>query len=131
VRVAALKLPGVESIDVSLERAVAEIRLRAGNTITLAQIREIVRKNGFTPKDATVTVVGNLTERGGKPALSVSGTAVVLLLAPDPKLPTAYEELENRRQKGASTALQVTGAVQTRVDQPDVLVVRSASAVGS
>lgn len=131
MRVAVLKLPGVESVDVSLERALAEIRLRAGNTVTLAQIREIVKNNGFTPKAASVTVVGNVTERGGKPALSVTGTGVVLLLAPDPKQPNAYKELENRRYNGASRPLEVIGAIETRPDQPDVLVVRSASAVGS
>jgi copper chaperone CopZ len=64
VRVAIRKLPGVESVDVSLERATADIRLRAGNAITLAQLRQIIKNNGFASKEAIVTVIGNLIERG-------------------------------------------------------------------
>lgn len=131
MRVAVLKLPGVQSVDVSLERAVAEVRLRPGNTVTLAQIREIVRNNGFKPGAATVTAVGHLIERGGKPALSVNGTGMVLLLAPDPNLPNAYKKLANLRSDSASAAIEVTGAVEMRPDQPDELLVRSANSVGS
>jgi copper chaperone CopZ len=81
VRVAVRKLDGVESVDVSLERASVTLGLRPGNRITLPQLRQIIRNNGFTAKDATVTAIGTVIERGGKPALSVTGTDVVWLLA--------------------------------------------------
>jgi copper chaperone CopZ len=127
VRVALLKVPGVESVDVSLERAIAAIRLRAGNSVTLAQIREIVKHNGFTAKDASVTVVGNLVERGGKPALDVGGTSMVMLLAPDPKQPDAYNGLQNRLRGPTPRPSELSGLVESRPNQPDTLVVRSAS----
>jgi copper chaperone CopZ len=129
VRVALLKVAGVESVDVSLERATAAIRLRAGNSVTLAQIREIVKNNGFTAKEADVTVVGSLVERGGKPALAVSGTNVVLLLAPDSKQPDTYEELTKRLPGTQPGAIELRGTVESRPDQPDMLVVRTASAL--
>lgn len=127
MRVALLKVSGVEAVEVSLERAIAAIRLRAGNAVTLTQIREIVKNNGFTAKDATVTVVGTLIERGGKPALNVSGTNTVILLAPDPKQPGAYKDVESRHRSASSAPVELTGVVETRADQPDMLVVRGAS----
>jgi hypothetical protein len=56
------------------------VGLRPGNRIMLPQLRQIIRNNGFTTKDATVTVIGTVIERGGKPALSVTGTDVVWLV---------------------------------------------------
>lgn len=130
VRVAVLKLPGVESVNVSLERAIAEIRLRAGNAVTLAQIRDLVRNNGFTPKDASVTVVGTLVERGGKPALDVTGTNTVMLLAPDARQPEPYAALQTQLRAGPpSKPIELSGAVQTRPDQPDTLVVGSTNPI--
>ncbi len=130
VRVAVQKLPGVESVDVSLERAIVEIRLRAGNTITLAQLRELVKNNGFTAKDATITVVGTVVERGGKPAIDVTGTNTVMLLAPDATQPAPYTGLQAQLRAAPSAPIEVSGAVQTRPDQPDTLVVRSARPIG-
>ena len=43
MRVAIRKLPGVESVDVSLERGAAEIRLRSDNRVTVPQLRKIIR----------------------------------------------------------------------------------------
>lgn len=124
MRVAVLKLPGVESVDVSLERAMAEIRLRPGNAVTLAQIRELVKNSGFTAKDASITVVGTLVQRGGEPAIDVSGTNTVMLLAPDAKQPEPYTALQTRLRGGPSAPLELSGFVQARPDQPDTLVVR-------
>ena len=128
MRVALLKVPGVESVEVSLERAIAGIHLRAGNTVALNQLREIVKNSGFTAKEALVTVVGNLIERGGKPALSVTGPNTVMLLAADSKHPDAYAGLAGRDRGGVSITLEVSGMAETRPDQPDVLFVRTVSA---
>lgn len=62
MRVAVRKLDGVESVDVSLERASVTIGLRPGNRITLPQLRQIIRNNGFSAKDATVTAIGTVIE---------------------------------------------------------------------
>lgn len=81
--VALKKVEGVESVNVSLNEGLATIRLREGNKATVEQLRHVVRKNGFTPKESTVTVVGKVIERNGKPALEVNGPDVVLLLTGD------------------------------------------------
>jgi len=49
------KIGGVEDVKVSLNDGKAIISLKPGNTVTLEQIQDIVRKNGFTPKEANVT----------------------------------------------------------------------------
>lgn len=78
VRGAIRKLPGVASVDVSLSKGLAVIQLKPGNTLTPEQLWETVRKNGFTPKEASVSVRGSL--EGGR--LKVAGTGTVLDLRP-------------------------------------------------
>ena len=96
MRVAVQKLPGVESVNVSLERASTDIQLRPGNSITLEQLRSIIKNNGFTAKEATVTVVGKLIERGGQLALDVTGTNTVMLIVADPKQPVIFKQVQDR-----------------------------------
>lgn len=58
------KLPGVTSVRVSLNEGKAVVTLAPNSATTLARIREVIRHNGFTPKDAHVVVAGRLEERG-------------------------------------------------------------------
>jgi copper chaperone CopZ len=124
VRVAVRKLDGVESVEVSLERAAAAINLRPGNRITLSQLRQIIKNNGFTAKEATVTVVGMLTERGGKPALSVTGTDIMWLIGPRAANDAAYADLMQRAKAHQTGAIEAVGTVAAPTDpsQPEVLV---------
>jgi hypothetical protein len=90
VRVALEKLTGVESAVVSLEAAVAAIHLKPGNTVTLAQVRKIIKDGGFNSGAADVEVVGMLVEDKGKIRILVSGTSESFLLVPDAKAPDAF-----------------------------------------
>ena len=123
MRVAIRKLPGVDSVEVSLERATADIRLRAGNAVTLSQLRQIVKDNGFTSKEATVTVAGNLIEHGGQPALDVTGTKIVLLIVPDAKQPDAYQRIKAQLRATVGQTVELRGVVETRPGQPDQIIV--------
>jgi copper chaperone CopZ len=125
VRVAVQKLEGVESVEVSLERASATVQLRAGNAVSLAQLREIIKNNGFTAKEAVVTVVGTLIERGGAPALETTGTKTVMLLVRDSKQPGAFEELQQAIRSASGPVVEVSGLVESRRDEPDRVVVRA------
>jgi hypothetical protein len=127
VRVAVRKLDGVESVDVSLERGSAAIALRPGNRITLSQLRQIIRNNGFTAKEATVTVVGTLTERGGTPALSVTGTDIVCLLAPRAPNDSAYADAAQRVKAHQGDTVEAVGTVAAPASesQPEVLVLQA------
>jgi hypothetical protein len=122
VRVALQKLPGVEAVDVSLEKAIVHMRLRAGNAITLAQVREIIRSNGFSSREAVVTVVGRLVRRGGTPALEVSGTPVVMRIVADAAAPDAFRQVQ---AADASPAVELTGTATLAADQQEQIAVRS------
>jgi hypothetical protein len=125
-----MKVEGVESVSVSLQRASAELQLRAGNRVGLEQLRQIVKNNGFVPKEASVTVVGTLVERGGKPALDVTHLGVVWLVAEDAKNRAAYAtavELAGGRQ---SASVEVTGEVRPAAGStPETIALQSIRAV--
>jgi copper chaperone CopZ len=122
VRVAVQKVDGVESVDISLQRAEADIRLRQGNRVTLEQFRRIVKTNGFAPKEARVTAVGSVRELGGRVAFDVSGTETTLSVSPDKSEPGAYRQLKDAA--GASKPVfEITGTVHQRKDGSEELSV--------
>jgi copper chaperone CopZ len=125
VRVAMRKLAGVESAEVSLERATADIRLRPGNTVSLEQLRRIVKDNGFTSQEATVTAIGKIIERGGQPALQLTGANRVMLIVADPSAPAAFKQAQELQAAKSAALVQATGVVKSRPEQPDQLALRS------
>jgi hypothetical protein len=82
VRVSLKSVSGVDSVDVSLEKGLAVVKMRPGNTATLKQLSEAITKNGFTMKDSTATVAGTVATTNGKPTLRVSGSNDLLQLVP-------------------------------------------------
>ncbi|MDQ6760621.1 MAG: heavy-metal-associated domain-containing protein, partial [Acidobacteriota bacterium] len=48
VRVALKKFSGVESVDVSLNKGLATVKLKPGNSVEPQQFWDAVRKDGFT-----------------------------------------------------------------------------------
>jgi copper chaperone CopZ len=111
VRVAIGKLPGVESVEVSLQRAIADVRLKPGNAITLDRLRQIVKSSGFNAREATVIAVGTLIERGGKPAVNVSGIDTVWLVVPDAAHRPAYDDAVRRATERRSQRIEITGVL--------------------
>ena len=75
------KLDGVESVEVSLEKATADIRLKPDNRITLSQLRQTIRKSGYPTKDARIEARGTIVERNGKPALDLQNGSFLELAA--------------------------------------------------
>lgn len=79
--VAIKKLDGVESVEVSLEKASADIRLKPRNAITLPQLRRIIRQAGYQTKDAHVEARGTLVDRNGTPSLDLQNGSFLELEA--------------------------------------------------
>jgi copper chaperone CopZ len=96
VDVALRKVAGVESVEVSLNKGLATVKLKAGNTVSVPQLWELIHKNGYTPKATAVFVRGELANANGRLELKVSGTKETLALAADPKNPTAYSEASKK-----------------------------------
>src|ERR1044072_3413049 len=82
VRVALQKFSGVESADVSLNKGLATVKLKSGNTIRPSEFWDAIRKNGNTPKVTHVTVRGEVQADGTQ--LKVSGSNEVFALKAAP-----------------------------------------------
>ena len=91
--VAIKKLDGVESIDVSLEKASADIKLKPDNKLTLAQIRRTIRSNGYPTKDAQIDAKGKFVERDGKPVFDLLNGSMLDLMEKPKDAPAAAVEI--------------------------------------
>jgi copper chaperone CopZ len=90
VRVSLKSVSGVDSVDVSLEKGMAVVKMKPDNTATLKQLNQAITKNGFTMKDSTATIAGTVIAVGGNLALKVSGSNDLLQLVPQsPSAPDA------------------------------------------
>ncbi len=83
MRVSLKSVPGVESVDVSLAKGLASVKMKPGNRATLAQLQQAITKNGFTMKDSQAAVAGTVVVVNGTAQLHVSGSKEVLILIPD------------------------------------------------
>ena len=92
VDVALKNVAGVESVEVSLNKGLATVKLKPGNTVSVPQLWELIHKKGYTPKATTISVRGELANVNGSLQLRVSGTKDVVPLAADPKNAAAYGE---------------------------------------
>lgn len=106
--VALKKIPGVESVEVSLNQGKAVVRFRSGNSARLEDLVQKVRDNGFTPKAARVVVNGDLVTASDKLQLKVAGISQVYDLSLDSKAQDSHDDL--RRQAGK--LLQIEGIIQ-------------------
>lgn len=118
--VAYKKVEGVASVEVSLKEGTAQIVLKRGNRVDPERFRQLARDNGFTPKGSEVRVAGRVIEQGGKPALEVSGLALI------------YELQDHADSKGRITNLEkvigktviVNGYLPETAARPDVGALR-------
>ena len=72
--VAVKKIPGVESVNVSLNKGLVSIKLVPGNKVRMDQIRKAILDDAFTPKNAKVAAMGELVSKNGKLEFKVAGT---------------------------------------------------------
>ena len=96
VNVALKKVAGVESVDVSLTKGLAAIKLRPGNIVSVPQLWQLIHEKGYTPKATTVSVRGDLANIQGRLQLKVSGTNQTLALVSDSKNASAYGEAQKK-----------------------------------
>ena len=82
MRVSLKSVPGVDSVEVSLAKGLAVVKMKPGNTTQLKQLNEAITRNGFTMKDSTAVVVGTVVSTDGRAALRVAGSNEVLQLVP-------------------------------------------------
>ncbi len=102
VNVALKKVAGVESVDVSLNKGVATVKLKAGNGVTVSQLWQLIHEKGYSPKATTISVRGSIASAQGQLQLKVSGSGEVLPLAADQKNLQAFEGVSKNIGKAVS-----------------------------
>ena len=75
------KVPGVTSVKVSLNEGLTVLDFAPKNTVTLAQLRQIIRNNGFTTRDAKISAAGSLSLSNNVTTFEVSGSGERLPVA--------------------------------------------------
>ncbi len=101
------KIAGVESVDVSLKQGLTSIRLKPGNTVTLAQVRKAIKADAFTPQEARITAVGVLNSAANGAAIfKVAGTGETF---PVVRTPHAAWEKELGRTVVVSGLISASG----------------------
>jgi copper chaperone CopZ len=83
VRVSLKAVSGVDAVEVNLEKGLASVKMKPGNTATLKQLNDAIAKNGFTMKQSTATIAGTVVQTNGHVQLRVSGSNEMLELIPD------------------------------------------------
>jgi copper chaperone CopZ len=96
VDVALKKIAGVDSVEVSLNKGLATVKLKPGNTVSVQKLWELIHKNGYTPKTTVVSVRGQVVNVNGVLQLKVSGTKDTLPLADDAKNAAAFGDASKK-----------------------------------
>lgn len=119
------KNPGVQNVEVSLNKGLATIMLKEKNNVSIEQFRKAVGEKGFTPKEAYVVAIGTIYMANNVVYAKISGGNDVLKLKTDPhsKLPLLQEFLSN------VVVLQGTIPERAKDSKEDALLVRSISLV--
>ncbi len=125
MRVAIEKIEGVTSASVSLNEGMTTIQFDASNSLRIEQIREVIRKNGFTPKEAEIRVAGVLIQRGDTLALSMPGAEEPLILQEFPGVSGPIGALRQRPPNETITVAGQVPASEGRERSSRVLLVRS------
>ena len=93
VNVALTKMAGVDSVEVSLTRALATVKLKPGNEVSLAQIFRLVREKGYTIPTVSIAANGLPAKSADRWVLQVPSSGERIELVEDPQNPAAYAAL--------------------------------------
>lgn len=81
------RVKGVESVAFRLQpTAVAEVRLKPGNTTPLDEFRDAVKRLGYTPGDAKIEAAGSIESAGGEWRFRPSGIERTYKIEPTEKI---------------------------------------------
>jgi hypothetical protein len=83
VRVSLMSVNGIASVDVSLDKGLATVKLKPGNSVTLKQLHDAIAKNGFTMKQSHIVAAGKVVQTTSGAKFQISGSNDLLSLLPD------------------------------------------------
>jgi hypothetical protein len=117
------KIAGVDTVKVTLNDGMARIRLKPGNDLPYERVLEVVFHKGFTPKDAQVTVVGELVAAEGKTRFRVRGSDQTF----DVTTAAQAEKLKQELKKQMGKTVQVEGTIPPPRDKETPAEIRVTS----
>jgi copper chaperone CopZ len=120
VRVSLKSVAGVDSVAVSLEKGLASVKMKPGNSATLKQLNDAITKNGFTMKQSAATIAGKVAVANGRTVLQVSGSNETLELVPDSTVAPAATSFD-----GKSVVVEGTIPEAAKGKAPDSIHYRS------
>lgn len=100
------KMDGIEKVQVSLNDGKAYLDLTANNSLSLKQIQEKVKVNGFSAKNAEIVIKGTLVEQDGNYAIQTGKETFAI----------ADETSNSLRSRLKSGIVKVKGTVQDEED---------------
>ena len=109
--VAVEKLDGVDKAEVSLNDGRVSVRFAPGNTVTIAELRRTIRNQGFTPKEAKLTLSARIEIRGGALVAILPGSRVAFAI-------TADGDVQSRLSSSAGDTVVLQGEVA--MDESDL-----------
>ena len=83
MRVSLMSVNGIASVEVSLDKGLATVKLKPGNTVTLKQLHDAIAKNGFTMKQSHIVAAGKVVQENGARKFQVSGSNEAWTLLPE------------------------------------------------
>jgi hypothetical protein len=78
-----MSVNGVASVEVSLEKGMAAVKLKPANAVTLKQLQDAIAKNGFTMKQSHLIAAGKVIVTGNGAKFQISGSNETLALVPE------------------------------------------------
>jgi len=106
--VAVTGLGGVTTAEVSLNEGRVTIELDSDNQVTIAEIRRVIRDQGFSPREASVTVTARVQARGEHVVAVVPGSGTTFTLVS-----------EASREPSLRTVVGATATLEGRVEQDE------------
>jgi hypothetical protein len=114
-----MSVNGVASVEVSLDKGLAAVKLKPGNSVTLKRLQEAVTKNGFTMKQSHIIAAGRVIQSGRAEKFEISGSNEALNLSPEsPGAPAPSFG-------GANVILDGTLSEAAKGKSPDSILYRS------
>ena len=77
------KVPSVDQVRVSLKDGLTILDLKPHNTTTLADLRRLIKNNGFVSKEATIVARGTVSQDNRTFTVSDTNEQLVLRGAPE------------------------------------------------
>ena len=103
------KIPASRPFGVSLNEGLTVLDLKEGNTVTLAQLRTVLKNSGFVSREARIEGRGVVSAKASELLLTLSGTNETFALIATSANAAVYAALRQRALAGPLTVSRVRG----------------------